>query len=125
LAGLNLVRYRRKFEIIADILGVAEKGAKKTRIMYIANLSYRLLEKYLEETTKIDFIRLDSGGYKVTEKGRAFLEKYSQFSRKYSKFENDVKTLKSEMDTLERMCRSAETINDKPQNLARVSEALP
>ena len=41
-------QYRKRLEIIADILSVVRGGAKKTRIMYQANLSYRLLALYLE-----------------------------------------------------------------------------
>ena len=46
--------YRRKLDIIADMLLVAGSGsgAKKTHIMYQANLSHRLLIKYLEEVVR-------------------------------------------------------------------------
>ena len=103
-----MVRYRRRFEIIADIVNVAGKGAKKTRIMYIANLSYKLLEKYLGEALKVGLIHVDSDGYKATEKGQIFLERFGQFSSKYSKIEKDVEALKYEIDVLERMCASEE-----------------
>ena len=41
--------YRGKLDIIADILRVVSGNAKKTQIMYQANLSYRVLQKYLAE----------------------------------------------------------------------------
>ena len=44
--------YRGRLEIIADILNVVGNGAKKTRIMCVDDLDYRLLEKYLGETIK-------------------------------------------------------------------------
>lgn len=90
--------------IIADILKVAAKGSKKTRIMYFANLSYRLLEKYLEETVHIGFLSPDSDGYRTTEKGLMFLERYSVYSDRYSRIEKDLNSLKSEMQVLDRMC---------------------
>ena len=40
-------RYRNKLRIIADILLIACRRARKTQIMYQANLSYRLLCRYL------------------------------------------------------------------------------
>jgi predicted transcriptional regulator len=40
-------KYRDGLGIIADILHAAGSGAKKTRIMGVANLSYTLFEKYL------------------------------------------------------------------------------
>lgn len=98
------MKYRRRFQIIADIIGVAEQGAKKTKIMYLANLSYRLLTKYLADTVKIGFIEEGDGGYRSTDKGRIFLEKYGEFSSKYSKLASDFEGLKFEMEVLERMC---------------------
>ena len=81
-----LGRYRRRFEIIGDILSVAEKNSvKKTRIMYVANLSHRLLEKYLREAVGLGFLAVNDDGYQITEKGKFFLEKYRDFSVKQSK----------------------------------------
>jgi predicted transcriptional regulator len=108
-----MVKYRRRFEIIADILKAAENGAKKTRIMYVANLSHGLLEKYLMETINVGFIRFNSNGYEVTEKGRLFLERYTQFSSKYSKLQRELDNLRFEMEVLERMCTMASDANPK------------
>jgi len=101
-----MVKYRRRFEIIADILKAAEDGAKKTRIMYVANLSHGLLEKYLMKTINVGFIRFNNDGYEVTEKGRLFLERYAEFSSKYSKLQRELGNMKFEMEVLERMCAS-------------------
>jgi predicted transcriptional regulator len=38
---------RSRLEIIGNILGVAKYGAKKTHIMYRANLSYSQLQEYV------------------------------------------------------------------------------
>jgi len=108
-----MVKYRRRFEIIADILNAAETCVKKTRIMYVANLSYRLLEKYLEETLKVGLIRLNNNGYEVTEKGRIFLEKYGEFSSKYSKLNKEFEALRFEREVLERMCATASDADPK------------
>jgi len=108
-----MVKYRRRFEIIADILNAADTGAKKTRIMYVANLSYRLLKKYLEETLKVGLIRLNNDGYEVTEKGRTFLERYSEFSSKYSKLNRELEGLSFEREVLERMCELTENVEPK------------
>jgi predicted transcriptional regulator len=101
-----MVRYRRRFEIIADVIHAAEKGAKKTKIMYFANLSYRLLQKYLDDSLRVGFIRESRDGYESTDKGRLFLEKYVEFSSKYSKLVSDFEALKFEMEALNRMCGS-------------------
>ena len=111
-----MVKYRRRFEIIADVISAAEKGAKKTKIMYFANLSYRLLQKYLEDTVKVGFIRVSNEGYQTTEKGRIFLERYTEFSSRYSRLVSDFEALKFEMEVLERMCGSSGEAEGKSGN---------
>lgn len=111
-----MVKYRRRFEIIADIVNVAGTGAKKTRIMYFANLSHKLLEKYLEEALKVGLIHFDSDSYRATEKGQIFLERFGQFSSKYSRIEKDVEALKYEVEVLERMCALEEKAASKGGN---------
>jgi predicted transcriptional regulator len=108
-----MVKYRRRFEIIADILKAAENGAKKTRIMYVANLSHMLLEKYLTETINVGFIRFNNDGYEVTDKGQLFLERYAQFSSKYSKVQRELENMRFEMEVLERMCTTSSDANAK------------
>ena len=98
------MKYRHRVDIIADILRIAHDGAKKTRIMYIANLSYRLLEKYLTHTVDLGFVQANNEGYEATEKGRMFLQKYTQFSSKYCTLQNEVQNMKFERQILERMC---------------------
>jgi predicted transcriptional regulator len=100
-----MVKYRNRVDIIAAILNVAVAGAKKTRIMYFANLSYRLLEKYLAETSEIGFLQVNNDGYIVTERGRVFLDKYKDFSSKYSSVEKTLQSMSSERGLLERMCQ--------------------
>lgn len=124
LVGVLCMKYRRRFQIIADIISVAENGAKKTRIMYFANLSYKLLTKYLEDTVKVGFIQADDSGYKTTGKGRLFLEKYAQFSSKYSKFVNDLEALKFEMEVLERMCTEGHNRSRSNNSRRKISEIL-
>lgn len=109
------MKYRSKLEIIADILDVASDGAKKTRIMYIANLSYKLLEKYLKKTVGADLIRHnDNGYYEVTEKGRVFLERFNDFSSRNSKLERELEEISFEREVLESMCGlSTSKISDR------------
>jgi predicted transcriptional regulator len=104
MGDVFLGNYRDRLEIIADILAVAEGGAKKTRIMYIANLSYNLLKKYLHETLQIGFLRQRDDIYELTERGKTFLNKYKDFSRKHSKIKQELQTVLSEREVLEQMC---------------------
>ena len=71
---------RGRLEIIADILSVAMEEAKKTEIVYRANLNFKRAGKYLpylEEKGLIENGNM-SGGYKTTEKGREFLRDYQR-----------------------------------------------
>jgi predicted transcriptional regulator len=100
-----MVRYRNRLQIIVDILNVALTRARKTRIMYVANLSYKLLEKYLGEVVALGFISFSDDHYEVTQKGRAFLEKYNDFSSKYAKIEDDLRRMLFEREALEKLCK--------------------
>ncbi len=99
------MKYRRRFDILADIIRVASAGARKTKIMYFANLSFALLNKYLEDALHLGFLQLNSGQYLSTKKGAAFLERYSEFSSRYSTVEADLERLKGEAEVLDKMCR--------------------
>ena len=103
-----MAKYRDGLGIIADILHAAGSGTKKTRIMGVANLSYRLLEKYLGRTVQTGFLRLNDEGYEVTEKGQDFLEKYHGFSSRYSKLESELQSAMLEREVLKRMCQPLE-----------------
>ena len=73
---------RSNVDIIADILRVAKRGARKTRIVYGANLNFKLLNEYLEKLEKAGLITNTSEEgtiFKTTEKGRKYLEHYEGF----------------------------------------------
>ena len=57
------------------MLRVANKGAKKTRIMHSCGLSYRFTEKYLALLLEIGLLRIGNS-YHTTEKGIRFLKNY-------------------------------------------------
>ena len=66
---------RSVFEIIAEILQVAKNGAKKTRIMYSCNLSYRVTGEYFHYLLEAGLLR-KGNSYHTTEKGLHFLHGY-------------------------------------------------
>ncbi|MDH5689739.1 MAG: winged helix-turn-helix domain-containing protein [Candidatus Bathyarchaeota archaeon] len=77
-----MARRRSNVDIIADILRIARKGAKKTRIVYGANLNFKLLNEYLERLEEAGLITNDSekrGMLKTTDKGRKYLQHYEGF----------------------------------------------
>jgi predicted transcriptional regulator len=73
--------YRQRIDIIADILEVVSLDAKKTQIMFKANLSYKALTKYLSEVLRASLVTYeqDRQCYTLTEKGSDFLNTYKAY----------------------------------------------
>ena len=98
------MQYRRRFDILADVVRAAGPGAKKTRIMFLANLSYALLQRYLEEAVSLGFLRTSAEMFLTTPRGEEFLAKYSAFRSASSRVKADLEDLRSETALLEQMC---------------------
>jgi len=105
-AAVNNSKYRSKLQIIADILVIAGKGAKKTRIMYQANLSYNLLKRYLAETLEAGLIVVDKDEklYIITQKGEVFLKKYEEYCERCTRLQEHVENARKDEMVLEKMC---------------------
>ena len=73
LIGGGQIR-RSRIDITVDILKVAMNGAKKTQIVYQANLNHNLAKKYITLLTEQDLIKQQEGLFLTTEKGRAYQE---------------------------------------------------
>jgi len=103
--------YRSRLDIIADILHVAKDGAKKTQIMYQANLSYKLLKKYLADVIEACLVRFEKkeGYYIITSKGMNFLEVYKEYSRHNRHIEKQLKDMYIKKRTLENLCSNKKT----------------
>lgn len=86
-------KYRRTSEIISNILDVAKNGARKTRIMYQANLSFTQLKKYLELLVNKGLLEQEKNIFKTTDKGKAFIESF----KKYKKKEEELVKLSEEI----------------------------
>ena len=72
---------RSRTEIVGNILDAANGGTSKTKIMYIAFLSYGQLKEYLsiliENNNLIEYVDGDNK-FKTTEKGLNFLKMHNQ-----------------------------------------------
>lgn len=108
-----MVSYRDRLEIIADILNVASKEAKKTQIMYQANLSYKVLQRYLNEVITASLVRFEDSKqcYLLTDKGHEYLDAYKEYAR-YSKImEKRLNDFSTKRKILENLCPSNQTEN--------------
>ena len=109
-------------QIVADVLAITCRGAKKTRIMYQANLSYKLLCKYLDEVMTAGLVSCEDGDcYVLTVKGKEFLSRYQEYSRHCESLEEHLNHVNGERDVLERLCSAASVI-DGNNSLSRVVE---
>jgi predicted transcriptional regulator len=103
-------KYRESVDIVADVLKAAGEGTSKTRIMYGANLSFRLLERYLELSMANGFLQQDQSKYRVTANGRSYIERYNRYVSQFSKVQGMVSTLHGEREALNRLFVKVEQI---------------
>ncbi len=77
-------RIRSCIDVVASILNEAHEGARKTRMMYRCNLSYRQLQVYLKFLLDIKLLVsvLEEGSteiiYLTTTRGHNFLDAYGK-----------------------------------------------
>ena len=106
-------KYRDKLDIVVDVLKTAGEsgGVKKTKIMYQANLSFRLLEKYLGLVLSNGFLQRDGSKYELTGTGIEFLDRCNRLFEKYSKAQKTLKDLDDERETLQGLCDNTQSKN--------------
>lgn len=92
-----MTKYRKRLDIIADMLTVVSDGARKTHIMYTANLSYTLLIRYLTDVIDMGLVRNENGNiFKLTAKGSDFLQEFNGYRKHRGKVEEQVSDIKYE-----------------------------
>jgi len=73
---------RNNLEIMAEILRLCKAPKSKTQVMYGANLSWRMLHKYLSELKDRGFLEVRSSRtrYLTTQKGREFVKRWTELA---------------------------------------------
>jgi predicted transcriptional regulator len=95
-------KYRDRLQIIADILSVVRGGAKKTHVMYQANLSFTLLKRYLTEVLEAGLVRCDDeDGYLLTGRGQSFLDRFDEYSKRCERVEEELNHVNNDKTVLE------------------------
>jgi predicted transcriptional regulator len=104
--GVVLGNHRNRLHIIADMLSAISGNAKKTQIMYRANLSYGLLIKYLEELSRSYLARFEQsqGYYVLTDKGVEFLNLYRDYMKRDKYAKKHIEDVNSRRKALEALC---------------------
>ena len=103
-----MVNYRGRLDIIADILRVVRQSAKKTHIMYQANLSYKVLQRYLRNIMAASLVSFEEEEqcYSLTRKGQEFLEAYEDYAKTNKSIEKRLSCVNDKKKTLEGLCLS-------------------
>lgn len=99
-----LGKNRDRISIIAAILEAANSGATKTRIMFKANLSFLLLEKYLNASFSAGFVRVDGSIYKLTVRGHEYLRQYKLLEERTVRAQKLLEALDNERERLSQSC---------------------
>ena len=112
-------------QILAEILRIARTGARKTRIMYQANLSFHMLKKYLDYALQTELMECpETGGcYIATRKGHEFLEKYERYLLHNNQVEDQLQAMSKERAMLEENYMGKQKRTDP--SAARVARTEP
>jgi len=81
----KIVMKRDRIQIMNTILGICQDGAKKTIIVYRANLSFRLADTYLRWLVEQGYLAFNGKQYKITPEGERFLTTLSDLTGLISK----------------------------------------
>ena len=113
---------RNSLEIVRDMLSAALVRIKKTRIMYRARLSYRLMEKYLNTLLESGLLEcVDDSCYLITWKGKNFLQMYEDYRERCGRIGEEIRGARKDRLLLENMCFNNE-LNSK--QMAKEKEVL-
>ena len=74
---------RNDLDICADLLNVAQSGAKKTQLVYKANLNFKIIKKYIARLSQYGFLEAEKGQYFTTDKGNRFLNQYYEVTEPF------------------------------------------
>jgi len=91
-------QYRNRIEITANILELAKQGSRKTRIMYLGNLSFDLVQKYLKQLEQLGLVEVTGLGkgeriYNITARGVEFLSDFYELQKHSEIASNKKKVL--------------------------------
>jgi len=118
MKGELVGKHRSRLQIVADILLVVKDGAKKTKIMRRANLSHRLLRRYLAHITEAELVKpRNASSYTLTLRGREFLNWYEEYLNRSRHIEAQFEEISSQRILLEKVCFNLRKVDDSKRNV--------
>jgi predicted transcriptional regulator len=101
----NSNKNRDRLDIVRDMLTAASTNARKTRIMYQANMNFAQVERYLKILLNQGLLEHDGRFcYLITEKGKEFLKLYTDYLERRKRLNEEVNGTAKRRLLLERMC---------------------
>ena len=114
-------KYRCNLEIARDMLLIASVKVRKTRLMYQANLSYQVMEKYLKTLLDNDLVEChDDSCYLITQKGKEFIQMYSDYLERHRRIREEIDDFDKDRLTLENMCFNIDSNSKRMANRKEV-----
>jgi predicted transcriptional regulator len=88
---VNAVGRRHKLDIMADLLRLSKDGSKKTRLVYLANINFNMLKKYVTLLKSKGFIYNSDDLIYTSREGFDFLRKYDELMMAWDLMDNDLR----------------------------------
>ena len=78
---------RHKLDVIFEILSLAQGGVKRMRLVYLTNINFSMLGKYLNVLFRMRLIEDQGKMLVTTPRGFKFVEEYDEFRSKWNFYE--------------------------------------
>jgi len=91
---------RHKLDVIFEILSLAQVGVNRTRLVYLTNINFSMLKRYLNVLYRMELIEDQGKMLMTTPKGARFVEEYDDFTSRwnfYEEFENSKEKLEKDI----------------------------
>ena len=86
---VDAVGRRHKLDIMADLLRLSKNGSKKTRLVYLANINFNMLKKYVALLESKGFIYNSDDLIFTSREGFDFLRQYDELMMAWDLVDND------------------------------------
>jgi predicted transcriptional regulator len=90
---VDAVGRRNKLDIMTDLLRLSKNGSKKTRLVYLANINFNMLKKYVTLLESKGFIYNSDDLIYTSREGFDFLRQYDELMIAWDLVDNDTKGL--------------------------------
>ncbi len=80
---------RHKLDIMADLLRLSKNGSKKTRLVYLANINFNMLKKYVTLLESKGFIYNSDDLIYTSREGFSFLRQYDELMMAWDLVDNN------------------------------------